>query len=591
MNLALLRLIDFSLLAFPGFHRRCVNAQSALGSGEFLRVSINIRPRFIKVLFPILVLMGSIGSFPAYAEDAQAADLSRIADSTKEESTAPLPVEFMNRHIFTIRSGVMGFNQEERAFGIKTRIKQAMDKGGGDHVSIRPSPEGGRFIELNGLAVFQIRPGDLDPFTGESAEEAAKKAAGNLEAAVRDAREQGSPEVILKGIGCFLLASLIFYLACRLISWLERWISSRLLKWMAGYEARLAVAIHPQQAVNAFIFLVRLAKWALVMMAGYEWATLSLRQFPYSRPWGEKLHGYLIDTIMGILSAIVSALPGLLVVLFIVLLTRFTSQVMKFFFARIESGETTVLWLDKETARPTRKITQALLWLFAFAMAYPYLPGSQTEAFKGLSVLMGVMLSIGASGVVGQAASGLIMIYSRALREGEFVKIGEIEGLVTSIGIFSTKIKTSSGEEVNLPNALIISSTTVNSSRLVEGAGLVIYTSVTIGYNTPWRQVHAMLMRAAESTPGLRGAPKPYVSQTALSDFYVEYRLCAQVDRPEIRRETLSALHANIQDVFNEFGVQIMSPHYENDPLDKVWVPKAHWFEAPAEEGVDGKSV
>lgn len=140
---------------------------------------------------------------------------------------------------------------------------------------------------------------------------------------------------------------------------------------MAGYEAKLAVAIHPQQAINAFIFLVRLAKWALVIMAGYEWATFSLRQFPYSRPWGEKLHSYLIDTIQGILSAIVGALPGLLVVFLIVLLTRFTSQMLKAFFARIESGEVTVPWMAEETAKPTRKLTQALLWLFLLLWPIP----------------------------------------------------------------------------------------------------------------------------------------------------------------------------------------------------------------------------
>ena len=362
-----------------------------------------------------------------------------------------------------------------------------------------------------------------------------------------------------------------------------------MLSWMADYEAKLAVAIKPQQAIHTLIFLVRLAKWALLIMAGYQWATFSLRQFPYTRPWGEKLQSYLIDTIEGILSAIVGALPNLLVVFLIVLLTRFASRMLKAFFARIESGEVTVPWMTEDTARPTRKLTQALLWLFAIAMAYPYFPGSNTEAFKGLSVLVGIMLSIGGAGVVGQAASGLIMIYSRVLREGEYVKVGEIEGLVTAVGIFSTKMRTSSGEEVNVPNSLIGSSTTVNSSRLAEGKGLVVHTTVTIGYNTPWRQVHAMLIRAAESTSGLRSEPKPFVAQTALSDFYIEYRLCAQVDRPEIRRITLTALHANIQDVFNEFGVQIMSPHYENDPLEKVWVPKEQWFEEPAEQGVDAK--
>ena len=185
----------------------------------------------------------------------------------------------------------------------------------------------------------------------------------------------------------------------------------------------------------------------------------------------------------------------------------------------------------------------------------------------------------------------MIMIYSRVLREGEYVKIGEIEGLVTLVGIFSTKIRTVNGEEVNMPNALIGSSTTVNSSRLAEGKGLVVHTTVTIGYNTPWRQVHALLIQAAESTSGLSAIPKPFVNQSALSDFYVEYRLCAQVERAERRRMTLTALHANIQDVFNEYGVQIMSPHYENDPLEKVWVPKEQWFEAPAEEGVKDESV
>jgi small-conductance mechanosensitive channel len=550
-----------------------------------------IRPTLMPLLLSMIVLIGTTASIPACAQEAQAADLPLLAGQTNEESTEALPIEFMNRQIFTIRSGVMGFTQEERRIGISNRIKIAMEKGKDNRVSIRPSPEGGRIIELNGLAAFQIRPSDLDPLTGESIDEAANNAAENLKIAVRESREQSNSKLILQGIGLSILASVFFYLACWLIYRTETGIISRLHSWMQVWEDKLAVAIHPQQVFNGLVFLVHFAKWALVLIAGYQWASFSLSQFPYSRPWGEKLQSYLIDTLQGILSAIVGALPGLLVVFLIVLLTRITSRILKAFFARIESGEVTVPWMAQETARPSRKLTQTLLWLFAFAMAYPYFPGSNTQAFRGLSVIVGIMLSIGGSGVVGQAASGLIMIYSRVLREGEYVKIGKIEGLVTTVGIFSTKIRTSSGEEVNVPNALIGSSTTVNSSRLTEGDGLVVHTTVTIGYNTPWRQVHAMLMRAAENTSGLRPEPKPFVSQSALSDFYVEYRLCVQVERPEIRRITLTTLHANIQDVFNEFGVQIMSPHYENDPLEKVWVPKEQWFEAPAKESVSDKSV
>ena len=567
-----------------------VNAQAVLVSDELLRTLKKCRPAFIHLPLSLLILIGVAWSIPAHAEEVRVAALPSTAAHHGEDTTEAKPVEFMNRHIFTIRSDFMGYSQEERAMTIRHRIEAAMAKGGDDHLSFRPTPEGGRFIELNGLAVFQIRPGDLDTLTGESVDEVANNAAQNLKIAVREAREQSNTDVMLKGIRFIALASVFFFLACRIIYWLGKWLTGRLLSWMAGYEDKLAVAIKPQHAIHTLIFLVRLSKWTLLIMAGYQWATISLRQFPYTRLWGEQLQSYLIDTILGILSAIAGALPNLLVVFLIILLTQLTSKMLKAFFARIESGEVTVQWMSEDTARPTRKLTQALLWVFAIAMAYPYFPGSNTEAFKGLSVLVGIMLSIGGAGVVGQAASGLIMIYSRVLREGEYVKIGEIEGLVTEVGIFSTKMRTSSGEEVNVPNAMIGNSTTVNSSRLTEGNALVMHTTVTIGYNTPWHQVHALLIRAAESTPGLRSVPKPFVTQSALSDSYIKYQLCAQVDRPEIRRITMTALHANIQDVFNEFGVQIMSPHYENDPLEKVWVPKEQWFAAPAEEGVDSES-
>jgi small-conductance mechanosensitive channel len=548
-----------------------------------------MRLPFIRLLLPSLVLISGMGLSPASAEETQAANLTLMATQPKVVASVALPIEFMNRHIFTIRSGVLGFTQEERALSIVSRIKIAMERGREDRVLIRPTPEGDRIVELNGLAVFQVRPIDLDPVTGESLDEAAKQASQNLATAVHEAREQSKGTVILKGIGFVFLASALFYVVCRFIYRGEKRTINRLQRWTLTCEYKLSAVIQPQQLSNFLELLVHFVKWTLVLLAGYEWATLSFSQFPYSRPWGEKLHSYLVDTIQGILSAIVDTFPGLLVICFIVLLTRLTSGLLKAFFARIETGDIAVSWISEDVARPTRKLTQTLLWLFAIAMAYPYFPGSNTEAFKGLSVLIGLMVSIGGSGVVGQAASGLIMIYSRVLREGEYVKINEIEGMVTRIGFFSTKIKTSTGEEVNVPNSLISNSTTVNSSRLTEGSGLVLHTAVTIGYNTPWRQVHAMLLQAAEHTPGIRSVPKPFVSQTALSDFYVEYRLCVQVERPEIRRITLTALHGNIQDVFNEFGVQIMSPNYVYDPKDKVWVPKEQWFEAPAKNDLNAE--
>jgi small-conductance mechanosensitive channel len=222
--------------------------------------------------------------------------------------------------------------------------------------------------------------------------------------------------------------------------------------------------------------------------------------------------------------------------------------------------------------------------VFALVMAYPYIPGSDTEAFKGLSVLLGLMLSMGASGIVGQAASGLILMYTRTFRPGEYVRVGDHEGTIVEMGMFTTRVRTGLGEELTLPNTLVLGTVTRNYSRAVKGRGFVLDTVVTIGYDAPWRQVHAMLIEAAGRTEGVLDKPAPHVFQTALSDFYVEYRLVCQAlqTEPRPRATVLSNLHANVQDVFNEHGVQIMSPHYLGDPAHPKIVARQDWYAPPA---------
>jgi small-conductance mechanosensitive channel len=186
--------------------------------------------------------------------------------------------------------------------------------------------------------------------------------------------------------------------------------------------------------------------------------------------------------------------------------------------------------------------------------------------------------------VVGQAASGLILTYTRTLRPGEYVRVGEHEGTVMEMGMFTTRIRTGVGEMLTIPNSMITGTVTKNYSRAVNGQGYVLDTTVTIGYDTPWRQVEAMLIEAAQRTEGIVSTPAPQVLQTALSDFYPEYRLLAQTiaRQPQPRGVLLSKLHANIQDVFNEYGVQIMSPHYIADPQRDKVVAREQWYQAPA---------
>ena len=272
----------------------------------------------------------------------------------------------------------------------------------------------------------------------------------------------------------------------------------------------------------------------------------------------------------------VNALPGLGAVLVVVLITRVFTRLAGALFDAVDRRSVALPGIYPETAQPTRRIVVALLWLFALIVSYGYLPGSDSDAFKGASVFVGLIVSLGSTGIMNQIMSGFTITYSRALRVGDFVKVGDVEGTVTHIGPLATKIKTPHRVEVTMPNAIVISNATINYSRDAE-TGVYVDTTVTIGYDAPWRQVRALLLAAAERTPGIRSDPKPEVRQAALQDFFVEYRLLVSLVEPHQRGAVLDVLHANILDAFNEAGVQIMSPHYETDPDAPKMVPRADW--------------
>jgi small-conductance mechanosensitive channel len=323
----------------------------------------------------------------------------------------------------------------------------------------------------------------------------------------------------------------------------------------------------------------------LGLVLSYFWLTFSLAQFSYTEPWAGQMRGYFLDVLRRVVLAVVRAIPELVFVVVIFLITRALVQMVRLFFLRVEHGRIKLSWVDEETAGPTRRLITIGLWLFAVAFAYPYLPGADTDAFKGVSVLVGLMISLGGASVVGQVLSGLTLMYQRPLKAGDYVRVADVDGTVVTVGYMRTTIHTGTGEMVSIPNSTIVASAVRNLSRLVEGKGFVLHTALTIGYDTPWRQVHAMLLEAAGRTAGVAREPAPYVVQTALSDFYVEYRLVCQASLNEAgrRAEAMSALHANIQDVFNEHGVQIMSPHYLGDPQTAKIVPQAQWYAPPAQ--------
>lgn len=533
-----------------------------------------------KVLGRCLLLVWLAG---LWAQAGIAAEMPATAVRAADDAAAELKVE--NRNILVFRATLLGESPQVRAHRAKATIEEALQ--GGDELKVNIDPIQDSYMVLLGYSrAFIVSPEDVDP-PGSSVRAAAEAAAGNLRLAVAENREAGSVRYLLSALGLAAVATLAYLLLLRGVGYVRGKLLARLPDVMSRHSGRLKVGQTPLLGSRYLYYLVGrliwLVYWLLVFLFSYQWLSFVLSRFPYTRPWGESLNVHLINLARYLINGMLDALPGLAVALCILIIARAISGFSRHVLQRM-ARPGNLRWLTEETLQPTTRLTSLAIWLFAIVMAYPYLPGSGTEAFKGLSVLVGLMISLGASSVIGQAASGLILTYSRTLRVGEFVRIGDNEGTVTEVGVFNTTIRTGLGEVLTLPNSMITGSVTRNYSRIVQGQGYVVDTVVTIGYDTPWRQVEAMLIEAARRTDGILQTPAPQVFQTALSDFYPEYRLVAQAipSEPRPRALLLSVLHANIQDVFNEYGVQIMSPHYLGDPQEAKWVPREQWHAAPA---------
>jgi small-conductance mechanosensitive channel len=432
--------------------------------------------------------------------------------------------------------------------------------------------------------ILVVFPEDVDALSSETTGGVARGAAATLQLALDEVAEFGVPGRLLRAIALAVAVSVLFLVGLWIILRIYRRLVARISHMAArqferlpGGEIITQVADPRAGARRVLLFLVT----AFALVLAYGWLGVVLRQFPYTRPLGESLKSGLWSVAGTVGHGIVNELPNLAMLVVIFLVTRFLVRLSGLAFNAAEKGHLALPWVHEETLLPTRRIVAALLCAFGLIVAYEYLPGSGSDAFKGISVFAGLIISLGSSGVMNQAMSGLMLMYSRALRVGDFVKIGEIEGTVTHLGSLSTKIRTSRNEEITIPNAIVVSNATTNYTRNAD-AGVMTPTSVTIGYDTPWRQVHALLQLAAERTEDIRPEPKPVVLQTALCDFYVQYTLLVSLANPGRRVRTLAALHANIQDAFNEYGVQIMSPGYEADPDQPKLVPRDKWFAAPA---------
>lgn len=384
---------------------------------------------------------------------------------------------------------------------------------------------------------------------------------------------------MLKDLGLALLVLLALATFLWIVDVLFRWglrrVRSRTARWRS-----IRVRVRRQYARRlrvAMVALLRVARAGIVLAALAIFVPVELRLLPWTHDYAPIVQDYMLAPLRSMGNGFVKHLPNLLAILVIGFLAWVLMRIARAVFAEIGRGAIRISGFDQNWSPFTYKIAAFLIWICALLVAFPYVPGSESLAFRGVTIFLGALFSLSSTAVVSNVIAGIILTYTSAFRIGEVIKIGDTIGIATARRLLTTRLRTLKNEEVSIPNAVILNSHVTNYSTIARGEGLILHTTITIGYNAPWKQVHDLLLAAARSTPFVLERPAPFVLQTSLNDYHVSYQINVYTDKPREMLNLYSALHYNIQDQFNTAGVEIMSPRYASlRDGNESTIPKAH---------------
>jgi small-conductance mechanosensitive channel len=502
-----------------------------------------------------------------------------------DDEVAMAPVEIDGVTLFRVR-GVSSYPAETRASMIRDRIVSAAADATLPVDALRVEESQGRLLIMaRDVPLMGVTDGDAS-LEQVSKADYAQAHLMRVREAITQYRAARSAPSLRAAAGRTLLATIVLAIGIIVLLWLWR-------RFDALLTRRLHTRIH-SVGIQSFEVMRAEQIWTAVRSAFITIRTLTLAAgvfvylgfvlayWPWTRGLSRGLFGLVLGPLQVLGLGFVANIPRFVFLAVLVLLTRFTLKIIRLFFEAVGRGTVALSGFDAEWAEPTYKIARIAVVALALVVAYPYIPGSESAAFKGVSLFIGILFSLGSSTAVSNIIAGYMMTYRRAFRLGDRVRIGDTVGDVIYMRLQVTHLRTTKNEEVVIPNSQILSGEVLNYSSLARTHGLLLHTEVGIGYETPWRQVEAMLIEAAGRTTGLGTEPRPFVLLKRLGDFAVTYELNAPCVEVKAMNPLYSALHRNILDVFNEYGVQIMTPAYEGDTeVPKVVAPK-DWFAAPA---------
>ncbi|GAB4373089.1 MAG: mechanosensitive ion channel family protein [Elainellaceae cyanobacterium] len=479
------------------------------------------------------------------------------------------PVILDGTTLFRVKQGIPGIaSAEERANIINERLTQLANDDAISPETIQVKEQEDTSVVLSGDTVlFTVR--ENDRFGDQSRQATAAKTVERIQSAVTQYRQDRSADQVIRGI-IFTVVSTIALIGFLVL--LQRFTSRLLIKIRAARRAdALDVRIQNFQLLgsNATGYLlsgiVRILRLVLVLISFYLYTPFVLSQFPTTRAIGRSIFDDIAFRINQLVTTFVQYLPNLATIAIIAVITYYIIQFAKLVITEL-GRDNAYPWFYPEWIQPTNRLATILLVAIACIVAAPYLPGFNSPAFQGVSLFLGALFTLGSSSAVANAIAGVILIYTRAFRISDIIQIGETTGEVLEKSLFVTRLLTFKQEVITVPNASVLNSNVVNFNAISRESNnsLLLHTTITLGYDVPWRKVHQVLTQAATTTSGIVAEPSPFVLQTALNDFNVSYELNAYSDRPQLMPQIYSKLHQNIQDYCNQAGIEILSPGYSS---------------------------
>jgi len=497
---------------------------------------------------------------------------------------------FEEESLFVIYDKIGPFTPQDRARAVRERLERlAKDPYAGRDTVTATDQELTSELVSGETVVMTVTERDAQP-TGKSRQELAKDYAQKIQAALARFREQVTLRSLIIDAGLALLDTVILIILLVLSNKAFPKIYTRIDAWrgtvIRSIKIQRVELLSADQIAAGLAGLARAVRVFAVLFLLYVYLTSVLGIFPWTRGISTTLLDAVVSTIKTIGLAFSTYVPNVVSIAVIILVTRYIIKLISLLFTGIGRGAITFAGFHRDWAEPTYKIVRFLVIVFAAIACFPYIPGSQSEGFRGISVFLGLLISLGSAAAIGNVIAGVVLTYMRPFRVGDRVQIADTTGDVMEKTLLVTRVRTIKNVDVTIPNAMVLGSHLINFSSCAREQGLILHTSVTIGYDAPWRTVHELLISAAQATAHISAKPEPFVLQTGLNDFYVTYELNAYTDQPNLMATIYAGLHQNIQDKFNEAGMEIMSPHFaqvrdgNHTTIPEQYLPQS--YQAPA---------